>query len=167
MNKVLPRNTVIVSIVVLTLIIGFASYWALRSRNPTKDYQPRYSTTSEKESTERKSKKEKNVASSSPLPPKAQDVPLANAGTVSIVELDQSAGFINAKAFVEGFAPQICVYTFLSEGARPITREVQGDCIGISIPQAEFEKIGTYTLTVSVYDAAKKLDSSPKEINVK
>lgn len=84
-------------------------------------------------------------------------ISIAQEGGIVISELGQSDGYVNAKASVTNFTLAKCVYSFSNPDARPVVRETVKDCSGISIPEVEFEILGTYTLTVTAYGENDKL----------
>jgi len=89
-----------------------------------------------------------------------EQVPASAAGSVTISTLKQSGSYVIAAAQVSNFATTQCVYTFTKDGSKPVVREVSNSCSEVSIPVGEFEMIGTYTLTVNVYNGTQKLSAS-------
>ena len=159
------RTIIVLTLLALLIVAGVAAYYFVKNQDPTKNYKPMYDTSTSKDSTQTDNDSVKDNPSQSNLPTTSEEVPSATEGSIKIVQLNQADGYINAKAETANFSTQTCVYQFSSEGARPITRELEGNCAGISIPQAEFEKIGTYTLVVTAYGSDKKI-SSTQTLNV-
>lgn len=157
----------LLSLAGVIIIAAFGAFFWLKNQDPTKNYSPKYTVSEKGPSAQDKNTAEasKTTAHSS-LPQTSDQVPSSAAGDISIDDLEQKNGFVNAKASTINFSVATCVYEFTSDGARPITRETSGSCSGISIPQAEFEKIGIYTLKVTAYSTDQKL-SSTKTIDIK
>ncbi|MCB9822872.1 hypothetical protein H6800_01190 [Candidatus Nomurabacteria bacterium] len=161
------KATIIIVIAVLLLLVGALAYYLFRSEDPTNDYKPLYETASDREADSSNDNKAKDDTSQSTTPSTSEEVPSSPSGSVRITQANQANGFINAKAEVSDFQVKTCVYQFTSEGARPVIRETQNQCEGISIPQAEFEKIGTYNLVVTAYSTGNKISSAPQAIMVR
>ena len=166
-NKSKKRTYAFILITVLLIIGAVLAYYFYKNQDPTKDYKPMYDTSTNAEPQQSSGDSVKDNTSQSDLPTTSEDVAEATSGSITIVNLNQADGFVNAKAEVNNFTTSTCVYQFSSEGARPVTREIQGQCDGISIPQAEFEKIGNYTLLVTAYSNDQKLSSTPQIINIR
>lgn len=96
----------------------------------------------------------------------SNQIPVATAGSIKITSLNQTNGYVNAKAVVSNFTTTQCVYSFYAPQAKPVVKQVNGDCAGVSIPQSEFEFIGTYTLTVTAYNGTSEKVSVSKDIAV-
>ena len=94
-----------------------------------------------------------------------EEIPASSTGALTIATLEQSDGYVNARAEVSNFTPQQCVYSFKIEGGKPVIREQTGSCVSISIPEVEFDRIGVYTLTVTAYAGDEKVTAT-KEIDV-
>lgn len=170
-RKLKKKTLVIVAIIGIALIIAAVIWVFVASREPVKQASPKYSTSSSStqknnggstSQTEQNSKGSDNTATTVT----SQQVPVAPKGSVSIVDLEQAKGYINAKAVVSNFTTTQCVYSFTAQDARPVIRQIDGDCEGISIPQGEFELIGTYTLTVTAYNGTTEKISGSKDIAV-
>lgn len=161
------RTYIILLIMALLVAGGLLAYYFYKNQDPTKYYKPMYDTSTNTDPQQSSEETVKENPRQSDLPTTSEDVPAATSGSINIVDLNQADGFVNAKAEVGNFATSTCVYQFTSEGARPVTRELQGQCDGISIPQAEFEKIGNYTLVVTAYSNDQKLSSTPQIINIR
>lgn len=155
-------------IAIALLVLGFVIYYFFFApKDPTTSYAPQYpDSTSAKNSETRETAPETTKTPESQAGQIAENIPVASSGSIEIVDLNQRDGFVNALAQVSGFTSTKCVYLFESEGARPIVREIVGACSGVSIPQVEFEKIGTYTLTVTAYNDSQKVTTS-KELSVR
>ena len=145
---------------VLLLVVGSVVYFAFfTDRDPTADYTPQYPQSVSNDD----GSAENNPDGSTKKTPIVQtdqtseDIPVSPSGAVEIANLNQKDGYVNALAKITNFSTTKCVYLFESEGARPIAREQLGGCSGISIPEVEFEKIGTYTLTVTAYNNSSKI----------
>jgi len=165
------KNLTIILVIVGVVIIAAVAFWLITSRHdPTSQYHPKYSTPSASSGgssvstpqVENDSKNSDQTASDTT----SQQVPVAPSGSVAIVDLSQADGYINAKATVSGFTTTQCVYTFTAQDARPVIRQINGDCTGVSIPQGEFELIGTYTLTVTAYNGTTEKVTASKDISV-
>lgn len=171
MSRKTKRNIIIISLTVLFVCLtGLTAY--LMNRPPTDYYSPKYDIeTTDKNTSD--NTKTASIANQNNDKDKytetnqiSEQVPASQSGSISVSDLSQENGFINVMASTSNFSVEKCVYQFNSEGARPVTRETQGTCSGVSIPQVEFEKIGKYTLTVTAYDAQSKI-STAKEIDIK
>lgn len=148
----------------IVLLSAVAVYYILKpSPSPDRQVDQRYTTGEEDLNNNAPAKTTTDPKSS--LPSDNESIPSNNTASISIDELSQSNGQITAKASTVDITVSNCVYNFTSEGARPVVRETKGGCNTISIPSVEFEKIGTYTLTVTAYDEATRI-STTKKINV-
>ena len=162
------KKLLLVSVIVAAiLLVGALLYYFLIFRpnyDPTTSYQPEYP-----ESVSNNPQQPSDNTDKQPTPNEtgqpSEEVPVANSGSVTVTNLNQKDGYVNALATVTNFVVSQCVYSFSSEGSRPVVREQTGGCGGISVPQDEFDKIGDYTLTVSVYGSGEKLTAT-KEIYV-
>ena len=145
------------------LIIAACMYYFIFSKPKPAPQQSQYpvSSSDEGSDTDTTDKAPSNTTDIIP----SEDIPVSTAGSVAITNLNQRNGYVNALAEVSSFTPSQCVYTFTSEGSKPVTREQKGGCSGVSILEDEFDKVGTYTLTVSVYGNNQKLTAS-KDIYV-
>lgn len=162
------RRKYFAALIVILLAAGAGiAYIYILGQDPTKNYTPKYEVKSSKNSSSSTSESdaEKEGVNIDSLPNTTDQVPASSEGTIDIVDLNQATGFVNAKASTANFVATKCVYQFTSDGAKPVVRESE-NCNAISVPQADFEKIGTYSLTVTAYNANMKLVSSPKEVYV-
>jgi cytoskeletal protein RodZ len=165
---------ILLLVIALLIIIGLVWFFLLRDKDPTKGYHPKYTVSSSEDqsktsggSSQTTESGNKNSDSGSPATDvTSEQVPIASSGSIIIDDLEQKAGYINAKATVSGFTTTQCVYSFAAEDAKPVVRQIDGTCQGISIPQGEFELIGTYTLTVTAYNGTSQKISVTKDINV-
>ncbi len=167
--KIISSNKKYFLVATIVALIGLsAGYIYLTSQDPTKKYSPQYRTETGKNTNDGTQSKDeqKVVAPANNLPATSSDVPSSSSGSISITELNQTDGFINIRVSLSNFTPTTCVYQFTSDGARPINKQVS-DCKAISIPQAEFEKIGVYTVTAIAYSSKDKITSENRELNVK
>lgn len=150
-----------VSIAVIVLILC-AYFFLFRKPSPI-IIQPQYAPgTSEDNATDNPDKQQANPMLDTPN----EEIPLSATGNVTITNLNQKNGYVNVLAEVSSFTPSQCVYTFTSDGSKPVIREQNGTCVGVSILEDEFDRIGTYRLTVSVYGDNQKLTTS-KDIYIK
>lgn len=151
--------TLLAAVIVLATVV---IYWYSSIQNPTDAYQPKYPVENTPASDipfavpNNTDKTDQIIAS----PQTSEEVPQATSGTLEIIELNQASGFVNARAKATNYSESKCVYQFGSTNARPIIREISGECSGISIPQVEFEKIGTYSLTVTAYNDTSKITAT-------
>ncbi len=160
------RGLVVVVGLVLLALFG-VWYFFYYPQDPTRSYKPQYPQASSSDERPASTTQQPTKESGTPLDTRvSEDVPVASQGLIDIADLNQKDGFVNARAQVSGFSVVKCVYQFESTGARPVIREQSGGCSGVSIPQVEFEKIGTYTLTVTTYGDTDKLSAS-KDILVR
>lgn len=154
---------------ILLLVIGCVVYVVFfTNRDPTTNYNPQYPKSI---SDNNKSAGDNTNDSTKTTPPAladktSEDIPVSRLGAVEITNLNQKDGYVNALATITNFSASKCVYLFESDGARPIAREQIGGCSGISIPEVEFEKIGNYTLNVTVYTDTNKITAS-KDISIR
>lgn len=167
--KIISSNKKYFLVATIAILIGLsAGYIYLTNQDPTKKYSPKYETkTSKNTSDSTQSKDEHKVAApANNLPATSNDVPSSSSGSITITELSQTDGFINISVSLSNFTATTCVYQFISDGARPITKQVS-DCGAVSVPQAEFEKIGVYAVTAVAYSNKDKITSESRELNVK
>lgn len=157
------RATILIaSLAVLALIFGVIFYLQWKNMPTTSNSSD--SNQADKNNQQTSKLKDSSLAPSS-IPDEAESVPQNTAATVTITQLSQLDGEVTASATVANMDVIQCVYSFTSEGARPVVRETRDSCQPISIPAIEFEKIGTYKLTVTVYDSSSKISSS-QDINI-
>lgn len=156
----------------LTIVAGlFVWYFVFKSSGITTP-QPKYPIVEGKadrntEDTQQTDTNNKEVKSNVPADTKtSQEVPAATTGAIVITEVEQSNGYVNAKAATSNFSSSQCVYSFVAPDSRPVVKEQPGNCSGISVSQNEFDKIGTYTLTVTAYGESGKLEAK-KEIYIR
>lgn len=161
---------ILIPVLAFALLASAIIFYLFYGADPTKDYNPKYplndsgqsvSNTPESNSSDQPSK---NPVSTNDKT--SEDTPVVPTGSIAIAELEQSSGYVNARAVVSNFTAAQCVYSFVAENSRPVVREQQGDCSGVSISQNEFDKIGTYTLTVTAYNSAGKVEAK-KDIYVR
>ena len=156
-------------IVILAIVLigaGVAAYFIFTNSNdPTKSYKPEYDISKNNDDPQSEEGKKESVKDTPQDDRTNEEIPVAPQGTVSITDLNQRDGYVNVAATTANFETQKCVYSFISEGARPVTREQSGNCQATSIPQAEFDKIGSYTLHVTAYDTTSKITAS-QTINI-
>lgn len=151
-----------IAVLILLIVAAFVYYFIFSKPKPAPQ-QSQYPVLSSDESSSSESS-DKAPSSTTDATP-SEDIPVSTAGSVAITNLNQRNGYVNALAEVSSFTPSQCVYTFTSDGSKPVTREQKGGCSGVSILEDEFDKVGTYTLTVSVYGNNQKLTAS-KDIYV-
>ena len=172
-NKSSSKRFVVLSIIaVIATALGiFLYFYYPYLTNPVKGYEPMYpvSTTTQTvvnpqktQSTDTPTKADPNAGSNTT----SQDVPVAASGSIQITELEQTNGYVNARAEVANFTTAKCVYQFIASDSRPVIKEQTGSCGGLSVSQNEFDKIGTYTLTVIAYSATDKIQTQ-KDIYIK
>ena len=165
------KTPYIILAIVLLVITAFAVWWFMfREVDPTKNYKPKYDTPTTNQITQTDAKNAQDAddyknSTETPSTQTSDQVPVSQAGSIVITDLDQADGYVNALATVTNFTPTKCVYSFTSPDARPVVRELTGNCTGISIPQVEFEFIGTYTLTVTAYSGTDKVTAT-KDISI-
>lgn len=153
----------------LLLIAGSVIYFVFfTDRNPTANYFPQYpqSISSDSDNSADNSDSSIKNPAVSQTDQTSEDIPISLSGTVEIINLNQKNGYVNVLATIANFSATKCVYIFEGDGARPIAREQTGGCSGISIPEVEFEKIGTYTLNVTVYSDTDKITAS-KDVDIR
>lgn len=152
---------ILVVVLLLTAVIYAVFFYPW---DPTTTYTPEYpeSITSQQDTTSTNQDKQHiaNIPSTT-----SEEVPASVIGKIMISNLQQKNGFVNALATISDFDVKTCVYSFTSDGAKPVVKEQTNGCSGISIPQVEFEKIGLYTLTVTAYSPEQKI-SAIKEISI-
>ena len=173
--KTSSKKLILSAIILITLLlIGTAIwYFFLKQTDPTKSYQPEYPSSVK---TEPKQSNDTNASTtddyktndenSTPSLETSNQVPIAKVGSIEVTNLNQNDGFVNVLATVSNFETSKCVYSFTAPDARPVVREVIGNCTGVSIPEVEFEIIGNYTLTATAYSGSEKLTAA-KDIDIK
>lgn len=163
-NKMLTA-TVIVILVIITCLAFYFLNNAPKEDKPPITIQPKYPVTQENQTTIDNTNSDKPVQGDVSAQTD-QQVPTALEGSINVTELSQANGYINAKATIVNFTANKCVYSFVNQDARPVVRETSSGCDGISIPEVEFELIGTYNLTVTAYSETDKISTS-KSIEIK
>lgn len=174
----MPRSTqhrvVILVFFVIAVFVLMACVWFFffRSNDPAVNYRPKYSTPSSNGSTSTSGagtadKRNSPGSNQSTMSVTSEQVPTSNTGIITIIDLEQTNGFVNANASVSNFETTQCVYSFTADGARPVIRQVDNSCTGVSIPQGEFEIIGKYTLTVTAYHGTTDKIIATKDINIR
>ena len=154
-------NTIwIVSISLIGLLaVGGALYYYLvylPNYDPTSNYRPVYPV----DKTETASKESSKSAATPESSRTSEEVPTTSVGSITINELYQKDGYVNVKAVVSNFSATSCVYSFVIDSGKPVVKEHNGTCAGLSISQDEFDKIGTYTITATAYSASEKLTAT-------
>lgn len=156
------------------LIVASVIIWALfiRHTDPTKQYSPRYTVQPSKSQSGNSvgaSQSDKDPGSDNTTTSVTSDqIPSAASGSINIVDLEQANGYINAKASVSNFTTTQCVYSFTTanNANNPIIRQLDSQCDGVSIPEVQFQYLGTYTLTVTAYNGTSEKISTTKDIDV-
>lgn len=104
----------------------------------------------------------KNTSDDSNIPSTSikQDVPQADA-TVTIQSVNQANGAVTATA-TSSSASGTCVFTYTTDGDKPVTRNVgiEGGTCTSTIPEVEFARLGTWNLNVTVYIDGKKTEAN-------
>jgi hypothetical protein len=102
----------------------------------------------------------------------SQEVETTSTVILAIDSFNQSNHSVNAAASITGAnADGVCVFLFTSEGDKPVTREVgstmneQRRTCSISIPEVEFNKLGTWKLNVTFYLNNQKSEAS-KDVTI-
>lgn len=157
--------------ITIALAIGATLFWRFTVKDDnSKDLKPKYTVSANESQSSGGSAKTETPAKDTDAQTSSvtsEQVPVAPAGAITIVDLDQADGYVNAKATVSNFTPTSCVYTFTSDGAdKPVIRTLDGTCDGISIPEVEFQYIGTYTLAVTAYNGTSEKITASKDIVV-
>lgn len=162
------KKFLIAAVIAGVLLIAAIAYFIIsRNNDPTRTYTPQYPESVKTSESDGNIKSDDKTRPDNPVSPQSsQEVPASNSGSLSITNLNQQDGFVNALASVNNFTTNKCVYLFTSEGAKPVVREQSGVCSGVSIPQVEFDKIGGYTLTVTAYGNSSKLEAT-QEISIR
>lgn len=164
-NSRISRRLLVSAAIILLLAAVSGFYYYKATQRPTDTYRPQYpvsdSTKQPQSETKQGGKKEPTT-----LPNTTEETPEAKTGTITILDLNQRDGFVNVNVTTTDFSTTRCVYQFTSEGARPVVKEFQGLCQATSIPQVEFEKIGSYTFTAIAYSATEKITTT-RDINIK
>ena len=110
--------------------------------------------------------KEQDLNSTPPEDKTDEEIQPSKEGAVVISGYGQSGGVITASATVTDFQTVKCVYLFESSGAKPVVKETANGCDTVSINEVVFDKVGTYTLTVTAYSANEKIVAA-QEVQVK
>lgn len=158
------KYAIIAVIVVAVITLGVLGYNKLNNNNPPENAnQPKYPLAQQDDTPSvDPANPNDDQKANPPIPSEQVDqpVPVATTGSIAIAELEQANGYINTKATVDNFEATKCVYSFTNANARPVVRETANGCSGVSIPEVEFELIGTYTLTVTAYSTTDKLTAT-------
>lgn len=162
-------------IVILLIVISGILTWhfLLRDKDPTNSYHPKYTISSSAGQNEGTGGSDQATGDKNPTEDStntnvtSEQVPVSSSGSVTIVDLEQKDGYINAKASVSGFTTTKCVYSFTADEADPVVKTTAGSCDGISIPEVEFQYLGTYTLTVTAYNNTTEKITTMKDIDVR
>lgn len=158
-NRKKSRKALYITLSVIAVVaIGVVLYYLVSSNQSAtpNPYQPEYpDSVVTPPNNENETKNPNSVDEQT-----SDEVPPSQVGSITITNLNQKSGYVNALATTSNFTPTQCVYSFSSNGSKPVVREQSGGCTGISIPEGEFDKIGTYTLTVTAYGGGEKLTAS-------
>jgi hypothetical protein len=163
-NTTPSSKKILIAILVLALAVFALWFFIFRDKTPV--YTPKYEPSTSKSPTSQNEKTTEEKISSPASSLTGDQIPVATQGKVTILDLNQSNGYVNVATSVENFTVVSCVYQFTSEGARPIVKEFKDECKNTSILENEFEKIGQYTFTVIVYGASDKLTAT-KAIDIR
>ena len=82
------------------------------------------------------------------------DIPQSTTASISINSTTQSSGTISTDISIENNSQNgVCSFTFTKENARPVVRSVDtsSNSCKVSIPEQEFEMIGTWNLSVHYF----------------
>lgn len=167
-NQKKSKKALFISLAVLIIILaGIATYVLLTKKNPQTETSTNnvVNTAQDSNNTDSSSDSYKETPTTDDSTTTSDNIPASTAGSLKITKLVQEGDYISALAVATDFQSTQCVYTFTSENSKPVVRQTTGSCTEVTIPAGEFDKIGTYTLTVVVYDGTNKLTES-KDIYV-
>lgn len=89
-------------------------------------------------------------------------VPSSPTTSVTITNVSQSDGSVNASASATGATEGTCVFTFSHSEERPVTRQVtttNGSC-STAIPAVEFSRLGQWDVSVLFYSNGVKTEGN-------
>lgn len=81
------------------------------------------------------------------------EVPESKSIAISIKSINQSSGSVTAKISINSPQKGVCSFTFSKDRARPVVRSIETstDSCEVSIPEQEFEMIGTWSLSAHFF----------------
>ena len=81
------------------------------------------------------------------------EVPESKNLAISVKSISQSSGSVTAKISINSSQKGVCSFTFSKDGARPVVRSIETstDSCEVSIPEQEFEMIGTWSLSAHFF----------------
>lgn len=161
------KKWLIFAFVALAMLLSVGGFFAYKNH---RDNQERDAQKARDEAQITSSKdvdaKTKNSNVDTPDDPIKQDVPSGDAA-ISIDSITQSNGTVLAKA-TSSAGSGTCVFTYTTEGDRPVIRttDLTGGSCSSNIPEVEFSRIGTWNLNVTIYIDGKKTEANQSvEIN--
>lgn len=157
-----PRSKKWVILPVLAILIlasgGSFIYFKNKSSSTPKDLQDRAQVESSKDRIDSNDDK----VSINVNPDKAvtdvsnqttEQTPISTDISISLLSQTQADGLIKVAAKATGTTGGRCVFSFTTEGDRPVVREssLSSGACNVEIPEVEFSKIGVWNLNISLH----------------
>lgn len=149
------KKSIIISSISIVLFVCVLTIWYISQANSNTDNLPSETSAPEQVTSNNKDGVKSNPTTNENI--LNEDIPVSENGSVMITNITQDNGIITVLVGVSNFTVAQCVYSFTSEGSKPVVKETSDGCEQISISQDEFDKIGNYTLTVSAYGSNQKI----------
>ncbi|MCA9343711.1 hypothetical protein KC947_02040 [Candidatus Saccharibacteria bacterium] len=168
-NKSLSSKKLVVVIVLILLILllvgGYLYYRNKQKNNIAKDTaQITSAKTQIMNQDDNSSAEQANpTKTNNQVSDKTSDqIPATTTSSIKIISVDQSGGQITVDAETSGDSGGKCVFSFTTTEDKPVVREVlvSGNKCNTSIPEVEFTKLGTWSLTATYYVNDKKVETS-------
>lgn len=155
------KITITVVVVIAIILLGLGVYWFLTRDSNDVIGQPDQTTNG----SGTPSVKTDDTDTNQTVDKTTDEVPTDTKGSLTIDSFTQKNGLVSVKATTSNFDTTKCVYTFTSDGGKPVVREQSGDCRAMSVSQEAFDMIGKYKLTVTAYSSDDKITAT-KEVTV-
>lgn len=157
------RTSLLVSAVIMLAVIIATGFYMLNSDNRTSPLNrdaEQVSTSKTKVANNPESNYRDGKAPSNESVSTNDEVATSDTLKISITSHSQSNGIIKSSAQITGSKAGKCVFTYTTDGDRPVVRETNlsnGIC-GIEIPEVEFTKLGSWNLKVTFYALNSKAE---------
>lgn len=152
---------IVIAAVVMLFVVGFGIYWFFMRGSDAPN--PTNQTTNT--STTPSVKNDSNDTTQT-IDKTTDEVPTNKTGLITITSFNQKNGTVSARATTTNFDTKECIYSFTTDGGKPVIKEQTGNCAAISLSQDLFDKIGTYTLTVTAYSNDEKITTT-REVDIR
>lgn len=154
-GKVNNKKSAILGLLMLALLVGGAIAYILQKPDTDTALDQQQQMAAEVDSERAKQEADEARGSASdPLKDQDESEPEVVTDNVQLGQptFEQSGGIVSSSVSVVGASSGKCSFVFSTPEDRPVSRDVNissGSC-SVSIPEAEFAKLGEWTLSVSL-----------------